>query len=377
MKFVLAIDSFKGCITSNEAGFAAAEGIKRCLPDAEIKILPIADGGEGTVDALVSALDGRIKEVAVKDPIGRVIIAKYGIIKDTAVIEMAEASGIALLKREELNPLVTTTYGVGELICDAISSGCRKFIIGIGGSATNDAGTGMLSALGFEFLDKDGKQVPFGAQALAMVSKIKDDNVIPALYECEFKIACDVKNPLIGELGCSAVFSPQKGATPDDVKEMEAAMCRFAEVCKEKYPKANPLLEGAGAAGGLGFAFTTFLGGKLQSGIEIVLDEARIEDHIKDADLVITGEGRVDSQTAMGKAPAGVAARAKKYGKPVVAFAGSTTRDANLCNAHGIDAIFPILRTPCTLSEAMEKENAMKNMADTVEQVVRLFALNR
>ena len=374
MKFVIAIDSFKGCMTSSEAGVAATEGIRRCIPDADIKVLPIADGGEGTVDALVTAFDGEIKRVNVKDPLGRKIVAKYGVIGDTAVLEMAEASGIALLKREELSPLAATTYGVGEMICDAVSSGCRKFIIGIGGSATNDAGIGMLSALGFEFLDKDGNVVPFGARALSKVSEICTDKVISELFECEFKIACDVTNPLTGDFGCSAVFSPQKGASDEDVKIMEAGMCHFAKVCKEKYPESDPDKAGAGAAGGLGFAFMTFLGGKLQSGIEMVLDEVRIEEYIKDADLVITGEGRVDSQTAMGKAPAGVAARAKKYGKPVVAVAGSTTRDANLCNAHGIDAIFPILRYPCSLSEAMEKENAMKNMADTAEQVSRLFA---
>ncbi len=373
MKIVIAIDSFKGSMTSLEAGRAAAEGIKRIVPEADIVIKPIADGGEGTVEALTAGLGGSLKSVKVKDPLGREIYAQYGIIGDTAVMEMAAASGIALISREELSPMDTTTFGVGQMIKDAVLSGCRSFIIGIGGSATNDGGIGMLEALGFEFLDKDGSPVPFGAKALSMIAEIKDDKVLPELRECRFRIACDVKNPLCGEQGCSAIFSPQKGARPEEIPIMDKAMAHYAELTVQKYKDADMNAEGAGAAGGLGFAFMSYLGGRLQSGIELILDSIGIEEAIKDADLVITGEGRIDAQTVMGKAPIGIAGLAKKYSKPVIAFSGCVTRDASVCNKHGIDAIFPIVRGACTLDEAMNVGNAKKNMADCAEQVMALW----
>lgn len=375
LKTVVAIDSFKGSLTSLEAGIAAREGILRVYPEAEVTVLPIADGGEGTVQALTTGLHGTLKTVTVKDPLGRDIAACYGKIGNTAVIEIAAAAGIALLKKHELDPMNTTTYGVGQLIRDAYAQGCRTFIIGLGGSATNDGGVGMLQALGFEFLDEHRQPVSFGAKALENIRCISTDNVFSGLAECTFCVACDVVNPLCGENGCSAVFAPQKGATPDEVVFMDNAMRRYAAVVTKQFPFANPELAGAGAAGGLGFAFTAFLNGTLQSGIDLVLDAIDIENHLQTASLVLTGEGRIDNQTIMGKAPIGIAHRAKKHGKPVIAFAGCVTRDASVCNRHGIDAVFPIVRTATTVEEAMNPENAKQNMADCVEQVMRLWQL--
>ena len=375
MKIVIAIDSFKGSITSLEAGNAAAEGIHRCLPDAQIQVMPIADGGEGTVDALISHLNGTYKTVSVKDPLMRDITATYGIAGKLAIMEMSAASGIALLKREELNPLVATTYGVGQMIKDATQNGCQEFLIGIGGSATNDGGVGMLQALGFAFLDENGNDIGFGAGALEKLHSICDKNVIPELKDCKFNIACDVKNPLCGELGCSAIFSPQKGAKPEQIPQMDKAIAGYAKLTQALYPHADPEFPGAGAAGGLGFAFLAYLKGKLQSGIELILEKIQIEQAIAQADLVITGEGRLDGQTVMGKVPVGIARLAKKYGKPVIGFSGCVTREATACNNHGIDAFFPIVRTPCTLDEAMNPENAKANMADCAEQALRLYTL--
>ena len=248
---------------------------------------------------------------------------------------MAGAAGITQVPDEKRNPLYTTTYGVGEVIRDAIEKGCRRFIVGIGGSATNDGGVGMLQALGYAFLDKDGKQVLPGARGLKDITEITDAYVIPELAECKFRVACDVTNPLCGELGCSAIYGPQKGATPEMIQDMDQWLGAYAELAKERFPKADPKYPGTGAAGGMGFAFLTFTDAVLESGINIVLDETKLEDYIKDADFVITGEGRMDGQTAMGKAPVGVAKLAKKYGKKVIAFAGAVQRDARACNDAG------------------------------------------
>ncbi len=375
MKFVIAIDSFKGSMTSIEAGNAARDGILKVIPDAEVVVKPVADGGEGTVDALICGLNGAKREIAVTNPLGRKIKAYYGIINDTAVIEMAAAAGIALMDRKELNPLITTTFGVGEMILDAIKNGCRNFIIGIGGSATNDGGIGMLTALGFEFLDENGEKIGFGGGELEKICIINSSNAIPELKECTFNIACDVTNPLCGENGCSAVFGPQKGATPDDVIRMDNGMRSYASVTNQYISKVDDKTEGAGAAGGLGFAFLAYLNGKLKSGINLILEQINLEENIKDADLVITGEGRLDFQSVMGKAPTGISALAKKHNVPVLAFAGSVTEDAVECNKHGIDAFFPIVRGVCTLDEAMDNKNAKKNMTAAVEQAIRLFRL--
>lgn len=376
MKVVVAIDSFKGSLSSMEAGTAVAEGIYRADKDAEVTVRPLADGGEGTVEALTAGMNGRIESVKVTGPLGTGGEAAYGMIAatKTAVIEMSAAAGITLVDEQDKNPLHTTTYGVGELIQDAIKKGCRNFIVGIGGSATNDGGVGMLQALGYGFLDAAGRQVPYGAEGLARIVKITDDRVVPELKECHFKIACDVTNPLCGEQGCSAVFGPQKGATSSMVEEMDKWLMHYAALTKEKYPQSDRNKPGTGAAGGLGFAFLSYTNAVLESGVKIVLEETKLEEYIKNADIVITGEGRLDGQTVMGKAPIGVAGMAKKYGKRVLAFSGCTTEDAVLCNHHGIDAFFPILRSVTTLEEAMSPEKARENLAATVEQVFRLIA---
>lgn len=379
MKVVIAIDSFKGSLSSLQAGTAAATGIYRVDPKVETVVRPLADGGEGTVQALTEGLGGRLVSVSVTGPAGKQVICPYGIIDrtQTAIIEMSGAAGITQVHGDEKNPLYTTTYGVGEVICDAIRNGCHRFIIGIGGSATNDGGIGMLQALGYGFLNKDGQQVPFGAIGLKELETITDTYVLPELAECEFKIACDVTNPLCGENGCSAVYGPQKGANPSMIMEMDKWLRYYAALAREKFPKANPNEPGTGAAGGLGFAFLTFTNAVLESGIKIVLEETKLESYVKGADVVVTGEGRLDFQTAMGKAPVGVAGLAKKFDIPVLAFAGSVTKDATECNKNGIDAFFPILRGISTLEEAMKPENAKQNLTDTAEQAFRLFNICR
>ena len=436
MKAVIAIDSFKGSMDSIEAGEAAAEGVKRVYPDAETVIYPLADGGEGTVQALGKGLGGKLEHVTVTGPLGEMVTCEYGIVENaipgairtnevdfdqssennifesignrvnkngkeiirkTAIIEMAGAAGITFVPTELRNPMNTTTYGVGEVIKDAIAKGCRSFIIGIGGSATNDGGIGMLQALGAEFLDESGKQVPFGAGGVEKLASINCEKMIPELKDCNFRIACDVDNPLCGENGCSHIFGPQKGATPEMAEQMDAWMKRYAELTekyingiagklqikKRKIENGNlaenvgcdPNYPGSGAAGGLGFAFRTFLHGKLEPGINIVLEEIGIEAQIETADIVLTGEGRLDGQTIRGKAPIGVARLAQKYGKPVLAFSGSVSEGASACNRSGITAFFPILRQITTLEAAMQPATARQNMRDTVEQVFRLLTI--
>lgn len=340
----------------------------------DVQIRPLADGGEGTVEALVAGMNGMKQEIQVTGPLGTPVVCEYGIIESskTAVIEMAGAAGITLVPDEKKNPLYTTTYGVGEVIKDAIGKGCRRFIIGIGGSATNDGGIGMLQALGFGFMNKNGQPVSFGARGLEELETITDTYVIPELKECEFRIACDVTNTLCGEQGASAVYGPQKGATPSMIMQMDKWLAYYAALAKEKFPKANAKQAGTGAAGGLGFAFLTFTNAVLESGIKIVLEETQLEEYIKDADLVVTGEGRLDRQTAMGKAPIGVAKLAKKYGKLVLGFSGAVTKGAAACNEAGIDAYFPIVRSAVSLEDAMKKKNANENLMDTVEQVFRM-----
>lgn len=346
MKVVIAIDSFKGSLSSVAAGRAAAEGVKRACPGAECVVRPLADGGEGTVDALKEGLGGEFVEVTVTGPMRRPTVAKYALVRETsdgsltAVMEMAQAAGITLVPPAERNPLEATTYGVGEMILDAVRRGATKFIIGIGGSATNDAGRGMLEALkGHDF-------------------------------QLSFRIACDVTNPLCGPNGASAVFGPQKGATPEMVKILDERLRKFAEAAGD--PATTP---GDGAAGGLGFAFRHFLGAELVPGVELILKETRLEEFVRDADIVLTGEGRLDGQTVMGKAPIGVAQLAKKYGKPVIAFSGCLGDDAEAVNDAGIDAFFSILRKITTLEEALDVSHASANLSATVCQAFRLLNL--
>jgi glycerate kinase len=375
MKAVTAVDSFKGSLSSLEAGEAVREGILAVYPDAEVLVRPLADGGEGTAQALTLGMGGKMQSVRVTGPLGDVADASYGILRDgrTAVVEMSAAAGITMVPEEKRNPMHTTTYGVGEILRDAIKKGCREFVVGIGGSATNDGGIGMLQALGYGFLDENGQQVPFGAEGLRRLKSITDDGVLPELSECHFRVACDVTNPLCGKSGCSAVFGPQKGATPEMIRQMDGWLSAYAQMSRNINPAADETYPGTGAAGGLGFAFLTFTNAALESGVRIVLEETHLEEYIRDADVVVTGEGRLDGQTVMGKAPIGVARLAKKYGKPVIAFSGSVTPDAKACNEHGIDAYFPILRSVVTLPEAMDARNAKQNMADTAQQVFRLY----
>ncbi|HEN9866005.1 TPA: glycerate kinase [Streptococcus agalactiae] len=377
MKVVVAIDSLKGSLSSLEAGNAIKESINEVIPGADVEVHPLADGGEGTVEALTLGMGGTIETIPVKGPIGEKVHASYGIIpqRQLAIIEMAAAAGITLIATEERNPLHTTTYGVGEMIKDAISKGCRHFIIGIGGSATNDGGAGMLQALGYALLDKDNQEISLGAQGLADLKSISTDKVIEELKECDFKIACDVTNPLCGAQGCSSIFGPQKGADEDMITKMDTWLSNYATLATSVSEKADATIEGTGAAGGLGFAFLAFTNATLEPGIDIILSKINIEKAISVADLVVTGEGRLDGQTVMGKAPIGVAKLAKKYGKKVVAFSGSVTEDAILCNQHGIDAFFPIVRRLISLDEAMSKEVAYKNMKETATQVFRLINL--
>lgn len=373
MHIVVAIDSFKGSLTSLQAGAAVKEAALTLDPGTKVTVCPMADGGEGTVDALTAGMGGRLEEITVTGPLGTQVAAKYGILQEqTAVLEMSAAAGLTLVPPEKRDPMHTTTYGVGEMITHALDRGCRRFIVGIGGSATNDGGTGMLSALGYRFLDKDGKAIPAGVKGLGVLASIDPEGADPRLAECSFRVACDVTNPLCGALGCSAVYGPQKGAAPESIVKMDGWLKNYSALARKVSSKADPDYPGAGAAGGLGFAFLAFLGGQLESGIRIVLEETKLEDRIKDADLVITGEGRLDGQTVMGKAPIGVAQLAKKYGKQVIAFAGCLGDGVESCNDHGIDAFFSVTPGAMALEEAMDTENAYRNLRNTAAQVFRL-----
>ena len=373
MKVVVAVDSFKGSMTSMEAARAVRDGILAADPKTYIVIKPLADGGEGTTDALIEGMHGEKVKITVTGPYGEKIDSYYGYLpeKKTAVIEMAAAAGITLSDKRE--PMQATTYGVGEMISDAIDRGCRNIIMGIGGSATTDGGIGMMKALGIQFLDENGNDVGEGAQALFRVRKIQTEGVHPLLSKVRFQIACDVTNPLCGSQGAVYVFGSQKGVTEEIKAMLDEAMNRYAAMVESTLGIRCRDIPGAGAAGGLGFACLAFLNAVLTPGIDLVLNAVDLESELLDADIVVTGEGRLDEQTAMGKAPVGVAKRARKYGAKVIAFAGSVTEGAGACNKEGIDAFFPIVRGVTTLDEAMSKETAMANMRAASEQVFRLF----
>lgn len=371
MHVVIAIDSFKGSLSSVSAARAVKQAVIKHNKAARVSIFPIADGGEGTVDALAAGLGGRLVEIPVTGPLGDRVSARYCILPDekTAVIEMAAAAGLTLVPSQLRDPMVTTTFGVGEMIRDGLERGCRSFILGIGGSATNDGGAGMLSALGFSLLDEYGQPIYPGAEGLESLRSISCEGALPVLKECTFRIACDVTNPLCGPNGCSAVFAPQKGADEETVKKMDAWLLQYARLCKEHFPDADPNYPGAGAAGGLGFALRTFLGGSLEPGVQIVLECTGVEQAIREADLVITGEGRLDGQTVMGKVPVGVATIAKRYGKPVIAFCGCTGPGAEACKERGIDAYYPITPEGMPLQEAMDPTTAYQNLKNTAIEV--------
>lgn len=376
MKVVVAIDSFKGSLSSIEAGTAVKNGILRAMK-ADVQVLPLADGGEGTKQALVYGLGGKLIEVEVEDPLCRLHKATYGYLESEkmAIIEMADAAGLPLLKDQEKDPLIATTYGVGQMILDAISRGCREFIVGIGGSATNDGGIGMLSALGYEFLDRQGGILRNGAQCLGEIETVRIEGVHPELKNCRFRVACDVNNPLCGEKGATYIYGPQKGVTEELKEQIDRAMHSYAQVTKSYMRNDFAQTDGAGAAGGLGFAFLSYLQARLEPGIDLVMETLKLEEIIKNADFVITGEGRLDEQTAMGKGPAGIAGYAKKHGVKVIALAGSVTEGAGQCNNVGIDAYFSILTTIVDLPTAMLKNVATYNLMTTSEQLFRLIEI--
>ncbi len=377
MKIIIAPDSFKESLSAAEVAEAIESGFKEIFSEADYFKLPIADGGEGTVDALVAATGGRLVEAEVTAPLGNRITARYGVCGDgrTAVIEMAAASGLMLVPLEQRDPLLTTSYGTGELIRHALDGGYRHFIIGIGGSATNDAGAGMLQALGVQFLDCDGKELGSGGAVLEMLERIDISGLDPRIAESCIEVACDVTNPLTGDNGASAVFGPQKGATAEMVERLDICLARFATVVRRDLGQDISDSPGAGAAGGMGAALLAFLGAKLKPGVTIVLDAIGFEAQVKDADLVITGEGRIDGQTVNGKAPAGVAGVAARYNVPVIAFAGSLGEGVENLKQCGISALFSVVTGPCTLAQALDA--AKTNIRVTALQVAAVIALSR
>ena len=370
MKIVIASDSFKGSMSSLDVATAASAGVIEVYPDSEIVSVNVADGGEGTVEAIVDALGGEIVKVQVSDPLGRKIETSYGIAGETAILEMAAASGLPLLTAEERNPWATSTLGTGEMIMDAIARGCRKFLVGIGGSATNDAGVGMLQAMGFRFYDANGELITQGCGGmLGSIARIDDSLVSVAVKESQFTVACDVDTPFCGPEGAAPVFAPQKGADAEMVKRLDEGMASFAKVITEKYAIDIVPVAGAGAAGGMGGAFRAFLGATLKKGIDMVLDAIDFDTTIQGANLVITGEGKVDFQTAKGKTAAGVLNRAKQQHIPVVAIGGCVEMCDSLVQM-GFAGICPILEEKVPLEIAMQRDFAMNNVRKTVARIV-------
>ena len=373
MKVVLAPQEFKGSISALEAARAMEKGVLAAVPGAETVVVPVADGGDGTVETLVEATGGEVRSVEVTGPLGTRVVAAWGALGDgnTAVIEMARTSGLALVSPEERDPLVTTTFGLGEAIARALDEGFRRFIIGIGGSATNDAGAGAAQALGVRLLDASGTDIPAGGAALANLSRIDMAGLDPRAGDADFQVACDVNNPLTGPNGASVVYGPQKGATPDMVAELDAALAHFAEVVEKDLGIQIKDIAGSGAAGGLGGGLIAFLDGKLRRGADIVLDTVDLDRHLADADLVITGEGCTDFQTVFNKAPIGVAERAGARGTPVIAISGSLGKGFADIHSHGIDAAAAITCWPMTLDEASDQ--AADLIATATEEALRFM----
>ncbi|EWG11149.1 glycerate kinase [Cytobacillus firmus] len=376
MKIVIAPDSFKESLSALEAANAIEQGFKSIFPNAQYKKMPMADGGEGTVQSLADATGGTIIERSVTGPLGQPVKAFFGLMGDgkTAVIEMAAASGLHLVPTEKRNPLLTSTRGTGELIAAAMDTGVKHIIIGIGGSATNDAGAGMIQALGGKLLDKTGREIGQGGGSLAELTAIDMSNLDSRLREVHIEVACDVDNPLTGPSGASAVFGPQKGATPEMIELLDRNLGHFADVVEDALGKPFRDIEGAGAAGGIGGSLLAFLNADLKRGIEIVLDAVNFEEEVKGADLVITGEGRIDSQTIHGKTPIGVAKAAKKYGIPVIGLAGSLSDDSYIVHEHGIDALFSIVPGVIALPDAFEK--AAIYMERTARNIGAIMKMN-
>jgi glycerate kinase len=374
MKIVIAPDSFKGSLTALQVAEAMEVGLRRVFPDATIEKVPMADGGEGTVQSLVDATDGEILTAQVMDPLGNTIDAQYGVLGDgiTAVIEMAEASGLTLVPPDKRDPRVTTTYGTGELIGAALAHGCRKLIIGIGGSATNDGGAGMAQALGAKLLTASGEQIKPGGGHLGTLSSIDLSELDPRITETETVVACDVNNPLTGEQGASYVYGPQKGATREMIEMLDANLAHFDKILQRDLSKSVGNVPGAGAAGGLGAGLMAFVDASLKSGIEIVTEAAQLSKRLADADLVITGEGQINFQTVFGKTPVGVAKVAKTHNIPVIAIAGSIADDSDGIYDAGIDAMIDIVPEPMPLETAIENATALTEIA--AERAGRMVA---
>ena len=377
MKIVIAPDSFKGSLTAKQVAESIERGIRKVEKNIHIEKVPMADGGEGTVQSLVDATNGRMIYTKVFDPLMREIEAFYGILGDgsTAIIEMSAASGLPLISKEEKNPLVTTTYGTGQLFMHALNQGCRSFIIGIGGSATNDGGAGMMKALGIRFIDSKGQDIGFGGGELDKIHTIDISGLDNRILDCNITVACDVDNPLCGLRGASRVFGPQKGATEEMVEVLDSNLAHYAKVIKNQLGISIIDVPGAGAAGGLGGGLMAFLKAKLRRGIDIVIDATGLEESVKGAALVITGEGSIDYQTQFGKTPYGVAMVAKKYDIPVIAIAGSIGKDAYALYKKGFNSIFSIVDKPMTLEEAIENGEVL--LENTAERIMRgIFCMN-
>ena len=375
MKIVIAPDSFKESLTALEVANAIETGFKRIFPNAEYVKLPMADGGEGTVQSLVDATQGRLIETKVTAPLGNQVKSFFGLSGDgkTAIIEMAAASGLHLVPMDKRDPCQTTSFGTGELIKQALDLGVQHIILGIGGSATNDGGAGMLQALGLRLLDKNGQSIGFGGTALSNLAEIQLADLDPRLQHVQIEVACDVNNPLCGERGASAIFGPQKGATPEMVKELDAALAHFAEIADRDCGKQIKEQSGAGAAGGMGGGLLLLPNVQLKAGVQIVLDNLKFAEQVKDADLVITGEGRMDAQSILGKTPIGVARTAKQFNRPVIAIAGCLREDYEVVYEHGIDAVFPIIRNLGDLPTILKQGE--QNLISTAQNVARLLSL--
>lgn len=377
MKIVVAPDSFKGSVSALEAAYAIEQGLRRVFPDAVIEKIPMADGGEGTVQSLVDATGGRIQTHRVVAPLENEVDAQFGILAagETAVIEMASASGLTLVPADKRNPLRTTTYGTGQLIRAALEAGCRRLIIGIGGSATNDGGAGMAEALGVRLLDANGAQIPRGGAGLGQLASIDITGLHPAIAETETVVACDVNNPLTGPDGASHVYGPQKGATPEMIETLDGHLAHFDSVLTRTLGKSFNDVPGAGAAGGLGAGLMAFLNAELQLGVDIMIDAVKLEERVKGASVVFTGEGQLDFQTAFGKTPVGVAKVAKAHNIPVIAIAGGIAEGAEAVYDAGIDAMLGIVQEPMSLEDAVG--DATRLIANTAEQAARLIRIGR
>ena len=376
MKIVIAPDSFKGSLSAKEVADAIEIGIRRVFQDIEIMKIPMADGGEGTVQALVDATDGRIVRLKVLDPLCREIDSFYGILGDdtTAVIEMAAASGLTLLKEEERNPMITTTYGTGQLIKHALDMGCRNILLGIGGSATNDGGAGMAAALGVRFLNEKGEEIGLGGGALEKLQRIDRTAIDQRIGLCKISVACDVSNPLIGLEGASYVFGPQKGADKALIKILDENLRKYGQLLEEDLGISLLNVPGTGAAGGLGAGVLAFLNADLRRGVDMVIETTSLEEKLMGADLVITGEGRIDHQTLYGKTPYGVAKLAAKYKIPVVAIAGGIGGNVEALYDNGFNSVFSIVDGPMTLQESMDRGKVL--VESTAEKIMRLFSIN-